>query len=191
MAKTCDPVQASLDWCEGKPQFAGIRRRIYYSSVSNFVELPVIPEDENGHPTSAVLSGSFKMKEGKKFYGIDHLPDKAQPTSESQGEYPSQSSHDKVVLVHPGIGSDASTAAAYLHNTDNVYIIEDFDGRARVIGIERQWKTKASVAMDFGQGAAGTAATTITIEGDNRLPFPEYRGSIDTEDGVIDYSKNS
>ena len=191
MAKTCDPIQASLDWCEGKPQFAGIRRRVYYTSRSNFVELPKIPTDENGHPTSAILAGEFKMKENKAFYGIDHLPDKAQTTSEAQGEYPSQSSHDKAVLVHPGIGAEASTAAAYIHNTDNVYIIEDFDGHARVIGIENQWKTKGTVAMDFGQGAAGAAATTITIEGDNRLPFPEYRGKIITEEGEIDYSKNS
>ena len=45
--------------------------------------------------------------------------------------------------------------------------------------------------MDFGQGAAGTAATTITIEGDNKIPFPVYRGNIMTEDGEIDYSKNA
>ena len=191
MAKTCDPIQQSLGWCEGKPQYAGIRRRIYFTNRHNVVEYPVVPVDENGHPLpDGVLSGVFKLREGALFNHIDHLPDKAQTTSESQGEYPSQSSHDKVVAIHPGIGAEASGAAAYLHNTDNVYIIEDFDGRARVIGIEPMWKTKASVAMDFGQGAAGTAATTITIEGDNRIPFPEYRGTITTEEGEISYSKN-
>lgn len=185
----CSPIQASLNWCEGTPQYAGIRRRLYYTAVSNLVAMPRIPTDAHGHPTSAILVGEFEMKEGAKFYGIDHLPDKAQATSEAQGEYPSQSSHDKVVMIHPGIGAEASAAAAYIHNTNNVYVMEDFDGRARVIGIEEQWRSKGTVNMDFGQGAAGTASTTITIEGDNRLPFPEYRGKLVTEDGEIDYSK--
>lgn len=187
----CDPIQRSLDWCEGKPQFAGIRRRIYYTAKSNLLSLPRVEMDSKGHAVSGVLTGTFVLKEGKVFYGIDHLPDKAQVTSESQGEYPSQSSHDKAVLIYPGIGNEASVAASYFHNTDNVYIIEDYSGSARVIGIEEMWKTKATVNMDFGQGAAGTASTTITIEGDNRIPFPEFRGKIVTEDGEIDYSKKA
>lgn len=186
---SCSPIQQSLNWCEGKSQHAGIRRRLYYTAVSNIATFPRVPTDENGHVTSSVLVGEFVMKEGKVFYGIDHLPDKAQAQSEPQGEYPSQSSHDKITLIHPGIGAEASAAAAYLHNTNNVYIMEDFDGRARVIGIEEMWMTKATVAMDFGQGAAGTTQTTITVEGDNRVPFPEYRGKITTEDGEIDYTK--
>lgn len=188
---TCDPIQKSLEWCEGKANYAGIRRRIYYANRNNVVTYPKVPVDENGHHTATgILVGSFVLKEGCVFSHIDHLPDKAQVNSESQGEYPSQSSHDKAVVVFPGTSAEASGFAACLHNTDNVYIIEDFDGHARVIGIEPNWKTKAAVAMDFGQGAAGTAGTTITIEGDNRIPFPEYQGKIMTEDGEIDYSKN-
>lgn len=189
---TCDPIQKSLDWCEGAPNYAGIRKRIYYTNRHNVLEYPKVPVDENGHHTgSGILTGQFVLRENAIFNFIEHLPDKAQTNSESQGEYPSQSSHDKAVLVYPGTGAEASGFAACLHNTDNVYIIEDFRGEARVIGIEEMWKTKASVAMDFGQGAAGTAATTITIEGDNKIPFPVYRGKIMTEDGEIDYSKNA
>lgn len=192
MAKnSCDPIQLSLDWCEGQANYAGIRRKIYYCNRSKVLEYPDLPVDENGHHTgSGVLVGNFTLKEGAVFDYFDHLPDKAKATSDSQGEYPSQSSHDKVEAVYPGTSAKASGFAACLHNTDNVYIIEDFSGHARVIGIEPSWKTKATVAMDFGQGAAGTAGTTITIEGDNRIPFPEYQGTIMTADGEIDFSKN-
>ena len=192
MAKnSCDPIQKSLEWCEGKPNYPGIRRRIYYCNRNKVVDYPSLPEDENGHHTgTGILTGNFVLREGAVFDFIEHLPDKAQTTSKSQGEYPSQSSHDTVVAVYPGTTAEASGFAACIHNTDNVYIIEDFAGHARVIGIEPAWKTKGSVDMDFGQGATGNAGTTITLEGDNRIPFPEYQGKIMTADGEIDFSKN-
>lgn len=174
----CTDLQKSLEWCEGKPQYAGIRRRIYYSSRNNFVSLPTVPLDENGRPTSSVLTGEFAMKEGAQFFFIDIIPDRSQSTSASQGEYPSQTSLDKIVAVHPGVGPEASEAAAYCHNTNNVYIFEDIDGNARVIGVETQWPVKSTVEMDFGQGPAGTASTTITVEGTNKVPFPTYKGDI-------------
>ena len=191
MAKNnCDAIQKSLDWCEGRPQFAGMRRRIYYTAYSNAVSLPYVPLDENKRPLGGVLTGEIVLKEGAVFYGIDIVPERSQPTSESQGEYPSQTSLDKLVAVHQGIGPEASAAGAYIHNTRNIYLFEDIDGRARLMGFEDAWPAKGTVAMDFGQGPQGTAGTTITIESTNRVPFPEYRGKIMTEDGEIDYSKN-
>lgn len=191
MAKqTCDPFQASLDWCEGTPVYAGMRRRVFYTSRSNIIGYPKVPADEIGRPTSAVLAGDFVMKEGAVFYYIDIVPERSQPTSTPQGEYPSQTSQDKIVLVHPGVGAKASAMAAYCHNADNVYVWQDIDGSARVIGIEDQWQTKSEVAQDFGQGPTGQPGTTLTVTGTNKVPFPEYVGKITTEDGEIDFSKN-
>lgn len=186
----CDPIQQSLDWCEGRPQYAGIRRKIYYTSRSNVLAYPKVPLDEIGRPTGSTTVGDFSLVEGAVFYHIDIIPERSQATSAAQGEYPSQSSLDTVTAVHPGVGPEASAAAAYCHNTDNVYIIEDVDGRARLIGIEDMWETKAEVAMDFGQGPTGTAGTTITISGTNKVPFPQYVGKITTEEGEVDFSKN-
>lgn len=188
---TCDAIQKSLDWCEGRPQHSGIRRRIYYTAFSNVVSVPHVPLDENKRPVSGVLAGELVMKEGAVFYGIDIVPERSQPTSASQGDYPNQTSLDKLVAVHPGVGSEASAAAAYIHNTRNIYVFEDIDGRARMLGFEESWPSKGTVEMDFGQGPAGTTGTTITVESTNRVPFPEYRGKIMTEEGEIDYSKNS
>lgn len=186
----CDPIQKSLDWCEGKNQYAGIRRRLYYTSRSNVISYPRLPLDENGRVTDSTLVDDFVLQECVVFQGIDIIPEKSQATSEAQGEYPSQTSLDKIVAVHPGVGPEASNAAAYCHNSDNVYVMQDVDGRARVIGIEDMWPVKSEVAQDFGQGPAGTASTTISITGTNRVPFPNYVGTLKTVDGDIPFSKN-
>ncbi len=186
----CDPIQKSLDWCEGRPQFAGIRNRIYYCSRAYITQMPTVQIDDIGRPLGAQLSGEFKMKEGAVFRYIDIVAERSQATSAAQGEYPSQSSLDKLVAVYPGIDAPASAAAAYMHNTNNVVVFVDTDGRARVVGIEEMWPCKATVEMDFGQGPAGTASTTITVEGTNKVPWPEYTGILHTEDGDIDFSKN-
>lgn len=186
----CDHIQQSIGWCEGKPQYAGIRRRLYYLSRGSILKYPEVPLDTIGRPTSATLAGSFETKESAVWLFIDIVPERSQATSAPQGEYPSQTSLDKIVGVHPGVGPEAAAAAAYCHNTDNCYLMVDSDGRARVIGIEEMWKTKSTVEMDFGQGASGTASTTITVEGTNKVPFPQYVGKIMTEDGEIDFSKN-
>ncbi len=152
--------------------------------------MPVVPIDEIKRPISAILEGEFKMKEGAVFRYIDIVPERSQSTSEAQGEYPSQSSLDKLTAVYPGVDSRASAAAAYMHNTNNTVVFVDSSGCARVVGIEEMWPCKSTVAMDFGQGPAGTASTTINVEGTNKVPWPEYTGILHTEDGDIDFSKN-
>ena len=102
-----------------------------------------LPRDELGRPTSAILDGSFTLAADAKWRYIDILPDKSQLTSEAQGELPSQTQLNKLVAVHPGVGADASAAAAYINNTDNVFVIEDMKGNFRVLGNDK-WSTKAT-----------------------------------------------
>lgn len=188
--KTCDPIQESLEWCEGQSNFAGIRRRIYFCATQFCVSMPYLPLDESGRPSSGTVTGSFVMKEGATFKHIDIIPEKSQANSTSQGDYPNQTSLDKLVAVHQGRGAAASAAVAGLHNCRNVYIVEDIDGRAYIIGFEDAWPAKTTVETDFGQGPTGTPGTTITVEATNRLPWPEFKGKIVTDLGEIDYSKN-
>lgn len=185
--QTCDPIQKSLGWCEGRPQYAGMRRRIWYTSRSNVLSFPRVPLDAMGRPTSSDCVGEFKLKEGAFFYYIDIVPERSQMTSEAQGDYPSQTSLDKINAVHAGVGPEASALAAYCHNTNNVYVVQDVSGDARLIGIEDAWPVKSTVAMDFGQGPSGTASTTLAVEGTNKVPFPHYKGKIPTEDGEISF----
>lgn len=178
----CLNIQKSLGWCQGTPVLPGVRRRLYYISKSEIVRWPTLARDENGRATSAELTGNFELNADSKWKYIDHLSEKAQLTSEAQGEVPSQTQLNKLTIVHPGVGAEASAAASYINNNDNVYLVQDMSDRWRVVGCER-WQTKSTVAQDLGQGPTGTASTTISVEATDETPAPFYKGKIETEDG--------
>lgn len=182
---TCLNIQKSLGWCQGTPEYAGVRRRIYYLAKSEIVGWPTLERDTNGvRAISAKYKGNFALKADSKWKYIDILPDKSQLTSEPQGELPSQTQLNKLVAVHPGVGPEASAAAAYLNNSDNVFIIQDMNDKYRVVGCDK-WLTKTTVNQDNGQGASGTTSTTINVEASDEVPAPFYEGEILTEDGTI------
>ena len=58
-------------------------------------------------------------------------------------------------------------------------------GKYRVIGCEKYNGALASPARDNGQGATGTAGTTVAVEADDVVETPFYEGPIVTEDGTI------
>ena len=188
MPTTCNNLQRSLDRCQGTPELPGIKRRIYYLAKSQIVKWPTLPVDENGRPTSAIYQGNFVLAADASWKHIDVLPDKCQVTSEAQGEVPSQTQLNKLTAVHPAVGPEASAAAAYINNTDNVFLVEDMRGKFRVIGCDK-WNTKATVAQDLGQGATGTTSTTINAEASDVVPAPFYEGEIVTETETINPSE--
>lgn len=174
----------SLIWCEGKPVYPGIRRRLYYTAKSNITKWPTLPVDEFGRPTSSVLQGSFEMAADKVFHYIDVLAEKSGITSEPQGEAPSQTQLNKLVAVHPGVDEQATMASAYFNNSDIVVLIQDMNGKYRMLGNEK-WQGKATVNQDLGQGSTGNANTTINVEHTDLIAAPFYKGIIPTEDGNI------
>lgn len=188
--KTCSILQKSLKWCEGTPELPGIRRRLYYIAKSLIVKFPDLPRDDMGRPTSSVLVGDFTLAADATWKYIDILPDKSTLTSEPQGELPSQTQLDKLVAVHPGVGPEASEAAASINNCDNVFVVPDMKGNYRVVGSDK-WTTKSTVSQDLGQGATGTTSTTINAEATNEVPAPFYKGKLETEDGEIDCSNTA
>lgn len=184
MAYSCSSIQESLEWCQGKAVLPGIKRRLFYISKSKIVSWPMLPKDEFGNYTRAEYQGKFTLVADAKWLYIDVLPDKSQVTSDAQGEAPSQTQLNKLTAVHPGTDANASSAAIYMNNNDNVYIFETMDGKYRVIGSE-MYETKSTVSQDLGQGATGTASTTINVEATDVVPAPFYSGEIETEDGTI------
>lgn len=187
MSTPCTSIQRSLGWCQGTPELPGVKRRMYYLSKNDIVTFPQLPRDALGRPTSAILAGSFVLKADTTFKYIDIVPEKSQLTSEAQGETPSQTQLNKLTAVHPGVGPDATAAAAYINNNDNVFLVEDMKGNHRVLGNDK-WSTKSTVAQDLGQGATGNTSTTISVEATDEVPAPFYVGSIETEEGTIDCS---
>lgn len=173
----------------GTPELPGIKRRVYYIAKSQVAQWPTFTRDANGRVTSSTLNGSFTLVADAKWHFIVILADKSQLTSEAQGEVPSQTQLNKATLVHPGVGPEASAAAAYLNNSDNVFVVEDMKGNFRVVGSDR-WLTKTTVAQDNGQGATGSTSTTISVEATDEIPSPFYVGTLETEDGDIDCSNS-
>lgn len=173
-----------MEWCQGKPVLPGIRRRAYIAPASAVVAWPKYERDDLGRPNSAKLTGSFTLAEGVKFVVIDHLPEKAETKSEAQGEFPSMTFNNQATLVHPGTGAEATAAIAFVINQEAVVIVEDMEGKFRVFGSER-WPAKITPSQDLGQGATGTAGTTLAVAATDEVSMPFYEGEIPTEEGTI------
>ena len=180
---TCfTPLQKSLGWCQGQPVLPGIRRRLYYTSKQNIVQWPAYTSGSS--LSFANTSGNFTLKADTYWHYIEILSEKSTLTSDPQGETPSQTQLNKLTAVHPGVGQDASAVACYLNNSDNVFIVQDMSGKWRIVG-SRFYETKTTVTQDNGQGATGTASTTINVEATDIAPSPFYAGKIVTEDGEL------
>ena len=188
MSRNCSSLlQKSLEWCDGVPQYPGIRRRIYFCNKNMIAKYPTLPRDAKGRPTSSVYQGDFELVADAKFQFADVNPDKSQLTSDPQGEAPSQTQLNKLQLLHPGVDEEATEAAAFLNNSDNIFIVEDMAGNFRVVGNDK-WPTKTTVNQDNGQGT-NPAGTTINVEVTDEMAAPFYEGVIETEDGDVYSSK--
>lgn len=177
-------LQQSIGWCEGTPEPAGIRRRAYYIAMSDAIDEPKIPVDENGRPISSILDGNFTLAADKTWKYIDFLPEKSQFQSDPQGDYPNQTQLDKLTLVHPAVGPEATNACAYINNTRCFFLFQDRKGRWRLVG-NKDYESKNTVAQDLGQGVTGSTSTTISVEASNLVSAPFFNGTIVTEDGEI------
>lgn len=187
MAKKCNSILKSIGWCQGKPQLPGIRRKGYCVSKQDVVAFPQYERDENGRITSTILKGDIVLAADAKVKYVEFDPSRSQHTSDPQGEAPSQTQLNKLVLVCPGVDEDTSAASAFFNNNDLLWLFQDMDGRYRLLGNEK-WPTKTTVGQDNGQGPTGQTATTINVEVTDEIVSPFYVGKLDTDEGEIDCS---
>ena len=181
--KNCPNLQKSLDWCEGTPQYPGIRRRVYFCNKSLIVAWPELERDDFGRVVSSLLRGNFELAEDAFWQYLDINIDKSIVTSEPQGETPSQTQLNKATFVHNGINKQATAVAALFSNSDNVFVYEDVQGHFRVIG-NNKWRTKTSSNQDQGQGTS-PANTVINVEATDIIAPPFYNGYLETEEGFV------
>lgn len=184
---SCSKILYSLTWCEGQSNLPGLRRRAWCINRSDIVSAPELLR-LNGSVTQAIVTGDITLKEGDTFAVYDFIPAKSTASSQSQGEYPSQTQLVTVELFHPGVGHDASLAAAALQNRDLVWIIQDASGNARIVGFDSAYPTKTEVSMDFGQGPTGEQGTKIKITATERVAFPIFIGCIKTKTGDVEFT---
>jgi hypothetical protein len=168
------------------PQYPGIRRRAYFCNKNLIATYPTLPRDAMGRPTAGVYSGNFELVSGAYWQHIDINPDKSQLTSEPQGEAPSQTQLNKLVLMHNGVDEEATAAAGFLNNSDTIFVVEDMAGNFRVVGNDK-WPTKTTVNQDNGQGTT-PAGTTINVEVTDELAAPFYEGSLEVGEDTEIYS---
>lgn len=181
----CFQALSAMKYCQGTPVTPGIRKRLFVVAVSAIVGWPKIKTDDYGRPTSSVYDGQFTLAEGVKWTQIDHLAPKAEFKSEAQGEEPSRTFKQTVNVVYPPIDEVAATAATTLLNTRVVALVEDMRGKFRVVGCEQYDGALVTPSRDHGQGATGTAGTSLSFEADDPVEAPFYEGPIETEDGTI------
>ncbi len=171
----CSTIQKSLAWCQGRPQYAGIRRRLYFVDRRDIVQWPTLPRDANGRVQDATYEGVFILAADKEWQYIDIVPDRSQLTSETQGEYPAVVQMNRLVAVHPGIEEEATELAALMNQAECVFVVEDMNGDMRVVG-HQHYPVKVTVAQDVGQWAGSAPSTTITVEAADDVPAPVYNG---------------
>lgn len=173
----CTKIQRSLDWCMGTPELPGIRNRIFYIEKKQIVSWPSLPKDDKGIPTGNTYVGSFVLVPDAVFHYITILGEKSQLSSDAQGEIPNQTQLNKLSAVFPSADKDATMLAAYLNNTDCVFIVQDMKGRYRVVG-GKDYATKVSVTQTVGQSGGDAPGTTVSIEASDVVASPFYEGHI-------------
>lgn len=180
----------SLDFCPGKTSMPGIRPKVYFIPKRLILEFPALPElDAEGLSMGAVavLVGDFKLAADAKFMSLDALSTASNITSASQGEMPSKSFLNSCTLKHAGTGEDATGFCRLANIDDLVYIVQQRDGKYRVIGNDKV-ETDTKPSQDSGMAVTDASGTTLEISVSDICPSPFYTGKLPTADGVLDCS---
>lgn len=190
MVKKCvsNKLYGSLAWCDGASTRPGIRRNVYYIPRRDIVKWPVLPalSGEQAMATAAVMIGDFTLAESKKWLRLDVLTAKSDVTSETQGEYPNFTSLNKATLFYGDTNEEATGFCRLAIQDDLIYLVQQQNGKFRVLGSEFYGNTETKVSQKQGQGiTASDMGTTIEIQCSDECPAPYYPGKIETEDGDI------
>lgn len=185
----CDEkdIYQSLNWCQGKPVFPGIRSKAYYISKRSIVKWPVLPSEVTEKGTLAELSvykGDFVLAADTKWHDLDIITKESPITSEAQGEVPCVTSLNKATFKYPSVEEEATAFARQANNDDLVYLFQQRNGKFRLIGNE-MFNTTTKVKQENGAAETDKAGTTIEVEVTDVCPAPFYTGKIETESGDI------
>ena len=145
----------SLRFCQGQRVIPGVKSHVYYIA-----------------------------KRDKKWQVIELTLNKGNLEWETQGEQPSCTILNKFTISYPGTGEAAAAFCGMAVNDDLVYIVEQRDGKFRVLGND-MFNTVSKPKGSSGEGTSTNVGTEIEIEATYLYPAPFYTGEIDTVDGVI------
>ena len=188
-----DAVYGALKFCPGQVVLPGVRRRAYFirkAHILTWPENPMLKAIKEGTPvtaaSAAVITEDFTLETGKKWLPLDIEISRSNVEAEPQGEEHARTFLNRATLYHNSTGKEASGFAATANNDDLVFLIQQTDGRFRLIGSE-VFDTRVDVNISLGQGPTSESGSTITIEGTDFAPAPFYEGQI-TIDGNLSIS---
>lgn len=188
--KNCDnsSLYNSLVFCAGQTVLPGIRKTVYAISKRHIVKWPVLPKvAKTSMKEIAIYQGDFELAADATFMRIDLSLNKGSLKYETQGEKPSRTILNKGSFKHPYNDEDAAAFAAQAIADDLVFVVQQRNGKFRVLGNE-MFETDVKVGGDTGEGTTGEVGTTIEVEVADTCAAPFYVGKLVTEDGEIDCS---
>lgn len=175
---------ASLRFCSGERVLPGIRTAIYYINKNDILTWPTLPSPSDEDADLAALAtytGEFTLRADKKWQRIDLTTGKGNVEWETQGERPSCTFLNKLTASHPGTAEEAAGFCSIAQNADLVFLVQQRDGRFRVLGSE-MFETVVKPKGSLGEGTSTNASTDIEIEATDIVPAPFFPGKIVTAD---------
>ena len=180
----------SLKHCKGEPVLPGLRPRAWGIPKDGITLWPKLPKPSDKDVTMASIAtydGDFKLAADFKFRTIDLLDTASNITSASQGEKPSKTFLNSCTIKYAGNNEEATGFARMANSDDLVFIVQQRDGKFRVIGNE-MFETNVNPGQDSGMAVTDASGTTLEISVTDLCPAPFYTGKLLTEDGVLDCS---
>lgn len=190
MKKNCTAVNLydSLIHCKGETVLPGLRPRAWWIPKSQIVKWPTLakPTDEGATMESiATYKGDFALAADAVWLFIDILDTASNVTSASQGDKPSKTFLNSSTLKYAGNNEAATGFARMVNCDDGVFIVQQRDGKFRVIGNE-MFETNTNPGQDSGMAVTDASGTTLEISVTDICPAPFYVGKLLTAEGVID-----
>lgn len=181
----------SLRHCKGTPVVPGIRRKVYFIPKDDIVAWPTLPKTPAQGGTAAkmadlgTLTGNFTLASDKKWRVIDTVVSESSISGEPQGEPPYALYVNKATFKHPGNGAEGVGFAQQALADDFVYLVQQQDGRFRLVGNE-MFETSTQAKWESGSsGSTDKAGMTIEVSVNALSLPPFYPGEIITEEGKI------
>lgn len=190
MANNCNTIDLyeSLEFCKGRTTLPGLRGKVYFIPKSQIVGWPTLPEpDAEGMSMGklAELKGDFALVADAVFHQIDILTTASNVTFASQGEMPSKTFVNNSTLKYAGNNEEAAGFARMANVDDLVYVVQQRDGKFRVLGNE-EFDTDTKPSGDSGMQATDASGTTLEVSVTDKCPAPFYKGKLPTAAGILD-----
>ncbi len=181
-------IYDSLEHCLGDTVLPGLRQQAWGIPKSQIVGWPTLPGPHDEAATMgsiATYKGDFTLAADAKFFSIDILDTASNIKSESQGNVPSKTFLNTLTLKYAGNNAEAAGFCRLANSDDLVYIIQQRDGKFRILGNEK-FRTDTKTSQDSGMEVTDASGTQFEITVTDIAPAPFYEGKFKTAEGVMD-----